>query len=73
MDQISWISLSCGKITTGVFVKTLDGYDDLLSTLRLMASGEIFIPVKDANNVQLTKPVAPRTNAALRAIELGIG
>jgi len=41
----------------------LDGYDDLLTALRLMASGEIFIPVKDANKVQLTKPDAPRTTA----------
>jgi hypothetical protein len=43
--------------------KTLDGYDDLLSVLRLMTSGEIFIPVKDANNVQLTKLDAPRTHS----------
>ena len=55
MDQISWMYLSCGKFTTGVFVKTLDGYDDLLSALRLMASGEIFIPVTDTDNVQFTK------------------
>ena len=37
--------------------------DALLGALRLMASGEIFIPVKDANNVQLTKPDAARTHS----------